>query len=548
MNALILRYGMDKCEKVLKEIKLVGASHQQRVVNMRRDVPMIIDVQWPDMSETLSLLLQWCLTDTFPDKLSLRLSGAALCNEDNDRVDRDQHCEKLWKELQKYAVMIRNLQSVDPSSGSQRVQSRFHTLHLQNVFIGTFNLAFRDKELISLFEKVSISGDIKYSEDLDVIVNLVVDEGMISSLNVEDINLDDVEGKKFAEMLGTNRLQSLEINAKVDSTSFAHALVESLNRHVQTFAEASILRDLDLDNSLGPVDRTANSDLFKEVLNVIGILPNLNSFGIRVPSDCNSLQILVGAIAEWNVCHFKLWCGKSRGSDLKSLLDAVGNSKHLKVFSMSCHYKEVLSDLWTRQLFDLALSTTSGLLEIHLPGFTVRSSEFSTLIPDDCDPAVACKRRLRRFGVVLCDFPRDRWTKLDYPVMFEYVLGLSRLLSKHLPFLHNVGLTIEDRTQLENRLRENPDLYAGLFQVWNEVWERMALNRVGMGLLQSDLPTVPGGLWPIVLHHATAWEENPALIYKMVRALVEQGHVGPTETPMDAGRKPLKRSRHASDS
>lgn len=75
--------------------------------------------------------------------------------------------------------------------------------------------------------------------------------------------------------------------------------------HVEEFAEESILRCLDLDNTLIDLDSNHNSDLFQEVLDVIGILPNLNSFGILLPSNHHLLQSLISAIENWEVRHFK---------------------------------------------------------------------------------------------------------------------------------------------------------------------------------------------------------------------------------------------------
>ena len=65
------------------------------------------------------------------------------------------------------------------------------------------------------------------------------------------------------------------------------------------------MRCLDLDNTLIDLDSNHNSDLFQEVLDVIGILPNLNSFGILLPSNHHLLQSLISAIENWEVLHFK---------------------------------------------------------------------------------------------------------------------------------------------------------------------------------------------------------------------------------------------------
>ena len=56
-----------------------------------------------------------------------------------------------------------------------------------------------------------------------------------------------------------------------------------------------------------------------------------------------------------------------------------------------------------------------------------------------------------------------------------------------------------------------------------------------MTLLQPDVhSTVPGGVWPTVVHRAISWDDDPAKlpwtgIYSLGRGLVEGGHCGWTE-------------------
>ena len=105
----------------------------------------------------------------------------------------------------------------------------------------------------------------------------------------------------------------------------------------------------------------------------------------------------------------------------------------------------LLSDSSSRLLLDLALSTTSGLVEIELTGIMLYPRELSPLIPEDSDPAVACKRRLRRFCVVSTNYTNIKCST-------RYVSGLYRLVSKHLPYLYDVGIW-GALNHLENRVR-----------------------------------------------------------------------------------------------
>ena len=357
---------------------------------------------------------------------------------------------------------------------------------------------------------------------------------MISSLEILGSTFDNEEGQQVANMLEVNCLQSMEINADVESPVFAHALTNSLHRHTRSFAERSILKQLDLDNTLSGLDPDIHGNLFQDLLDIVGDLPNLKSFGILEPSSPISLRILADAIQKWKISHLKVWRGQSNDSDLQPLLDSIGSSKHLKVFSISSRLdNDTLPEPWTRPLLNLALSTTSGLLEIHLDAIWYLPRDLPDLVPEECDPAVASKRRLRRFCVVPRNHVLDAWDNTAYQNIFDYLSCLLRLLSNHLPYLYHAGLADSDYIlQRVVHLHTNQDSDSRLQGLWKQTMVQLELNRVGMALLRSDvLPTVPAGLWSTVLHRAVTCEDNPTKrpwtgIYTMVRALVEDGHIG----------------------
>ena len=548
MNALTLRYGVDKCERALKAVKY--SSSQQKVVAVRTHRSTVLDMQWPNMGQTLVKLMRWCLNDTIPDKISIHVSGEHFDD------DADDHCGRLWNQVRKYSDSIHHFRSIFPSSDCQQVHSRLHTLHLDEVGVSIFEDIFEDMETIALFDKVFIEGEV---HDVGLIKELVADKGVISSLRILRSSFDDDEGEQFAEMLEVNRLGSLEMNANVDSPGFALALTKSLQQHTRLVAERSILKQLDLDNTLSGLYPNIHGNLFQDLLDIIGNLPNLESFGILEPTSPILLRILADAIEKWKISHFKLWRGQSDDSDLQALFHSIGSSKHLKVFSISSRMdNDTLPEPWTRPLMNLALSPTCSLLEIELDDIWYHPRDLPNLVPDDCDGALASKRRLRRFCVVPRNHILNQWDESDYQCIFDYLSCLFRLLSKHLPYLYYVGVT--DTLSLGQRVvhkNRHPDSDSRLQGVWNDILVQIELNRVGMALLRPDvLPTVPTGLWPTVLYRAVTCEEDPAKrpwtgIYTMVRALVEDGHTGwsnylPNTEP---GRKvSAKRRRQESDS
>jgi len=447
---------------------------------------------------------------------------------------------------------------VGSSSACQRVQSRLHILELDDVGEDTFERIFHDKGVIALFEEVYIHGVIW---DIRRIEKLVVDEGVISTLKIACYDLDDDDSIQLAKMLEVNRLETLDLRSHPGCSSLAHALVDSLNQHVQTFADQSILRDLDLQNSLCifcRLDPNAHDVLYQDLVNVIGNLPNLISFGIHEPNNSNGLPILAEAIGNWKIRRFKLW--RSMREDVPSeqycvklshLFDSIKSSMYLKELSIGAVRHETLEEVWTTHLFELALSTRSGLLEIELPRYTIPPLLVSTLVVEDCDRAIALKRHLRRFGVFWDDSLSFQnldartssiagFDDMGDEEISDYVRSLLWLVSKHLPYLYDVGTDLSGGTELENRIHQSQD--SALVQIWQKVLAQMELNRVGMALLQSEvLPTVPSGLWPRVLHRAVVCEANETQlpwtgIYTMVRALVEDGHIGCGESRADTTR------------
>ena len=537
---MALRYGVDACEKVLNAVKMNAS--QRRVGSLKKVNPTRLFVQDPYPFVDESLLMRWCLTtDSIPEKFHINVRG--------DPFGDDEHSEESdlffgrWQELKKYSNFIASLCPVGSSSECQRVQSRLHTLELDDVGGDTFECILDDRGVIALFEKVYIHGAIW---DIGRIEKLVVGEGVISSLKIECFDLDDDNSIQLAKMLEANQLETLQLRSYPGGSSLAHALVDSLNQHVQTFADQSILRYLDLQDSLCCLDPNVHGALYGDLVKVIGILPNLTSFGIHEPNNSDWLRILAGAIGSWKICHFKLWRYKREGVpseqyrvNLSHLFDSIKSSMYLKVLSIGVVRRATLEDVWTSHLFELALATRSGLLEIELPGYTIPPQLVSTLFVEDCDRAIALKRHLRRFGV-LWDNSLFRFDDMGDEEILDYVRSLLWLVSKHLPYLYDVGTEMSGGTELENRIHQSQD--SELLQIWKNVLAQLELNRVGMALLQSEvLPTVPGGLWSRVLHRAIVCEENEAQlpwtgIYTMVRALVEDGHIGWGESRADATR------------
>ena len=518
MKALVLCYGVDSCEEALNAVKF--AASQPQGITETIDSSTILEIS--EDRQALRILMKKIMNGSFSKKLSIRL--------------RDDHPFQvqsgIWHEF-----FSKNFGFNNPSSGNQQFPSRFYALYIDFTYQPSFRKLAKYRNGIALFDKVFIENII----DVDIIADLV-DKGAISSLHVRNCVLDNDEGKKLAKMLEVN-LQSMELpNTEVLCQSFVPALMHSLYRHIETFAEGSTLRDLDLHHTLGDLDKNT----FGDVLHVIGTLPHLKTFGIQEPDEPDKLQLLVGALGNWKVTHFKLWyctLPLHDGLNMQPLFDIINNSRYLKKFSVCGNGIHVLSVPWPEQLLRLTLSRTSGLLEIRLSGLEIRPNDLSSLVPEDSDPAIAYKRRLQRFCVASDGLPLSVEVDSRYgvevdmqdQVLLGYLRNLLRLLSRHLPYVYDIGPTargwLNFRDDAVGLLCHHKNV-SELLRLLNEVWVQLERNRVGMALLHSEvLPTVPGGLWSKVLHRAITCEENPAEvpwtgIFHMVRALVGDGHIG----------------------
>ena len=517
MKALTLRYGVDSCEHALKAVKS-ETSRRQLVKRDPRDTSTSSVVQISDVREAFGLVAACMLSGRIPKKLSLRVG-------DEDELRKG--C-RLWEQLESDHTyyIIRRDQPLESSNAFQQIQSRFDTLYIESEDMDVFCEICEYTKCIALFQKVVVENFLVF----DAVEKLVVEDGVISSLKLDHCSFRGDGWAQFAKMLAVNRLQSLEImRTDARSQSFPHALIHYLEFHTEKYADGSILRHLDLDDSLLYVDMTT----FANLLDTIGDLPNLESFGICEPRDHNSLETMVGAIRNWKVPHFKLRQGMTGSSDMQPFFDHVGSSDHLKILSLCSHSYQGLDHIpehWTRHLLDLALSTTSGLTDIDLDGCMISPESLSTLIPQDCDPSIAAQRRLRRFYLVPEETLRTLARKDEGEDVFEFWRALLRLLSKHLPYLYDIGLRIEEDWPDYNNVARSVQSEMMEFDLWKKIGVQMERNRVGMALLESEaLRTVPGGMWPIVLHRAVTCELNPAElpwtgIYQLVRALVEDGH------------------------
>jgi hypothetical protein len=178
----------------------------------------------------------------------------------------------------------------------------------------------------------------------------VVNEGIISALKVTKSCLRDKDFFQLGRMVEANFLESIEVD--FSSQVLAYILTSSFKVHTQVFAEKSAFRVLDLGNTLEGLD----SDLRRDLFDVIGTLPHLDTFGIST-TEFSLLGMLAERIGTWKIRRFKLLAYFIE-TDFQSLFGAIATSRNLMVFSFGCIATDGTFPLDAyRQLIDLAITS-----------------------------------------------------------------------------------------------------------------------------------------------------------------------------------------------
>ena len=522
MTALAVRFGVDKCQKILDNVKL---SMVPKV-----DSHFTLDLS-SQLASSTDKLMRCILFPTHSCRISVLFPHEDI---NYGRIG------PILTVMEEYYDLVQQQRPIDPSSKMRRVESLFHTLFLYTGQTQMIHRVLEREKCVALFDKVVVT-HIEPDDppawigvnNFNRIVDLVVNRGVISSLAFCGCDLQLHQALQLAQLLLTNHLESLELSyvqvEARDIATFGQALSQSLRNHVEMFGEMSTLKVLHLRNT---VERM-NADQHRDLFDAIGTLPSLISFEILI-LDANLLETLAGSIGNWKTRRFKLHCefgGEIGTTNFRPLFDSVASSRHIKVFSFGIIIQgdTFLPEAIASQMFELALSPTSGLLDFDLFGALVDLRQLSTLVPDDVDPAVAARRQLRRF-----DFVQNQMRTMvddgDDDARLANIQALLKLLSKQLPNLHSIGLTIDDWTHYQDQFLRSKS--PALLSIWNELLVQIEKNHVGLALFEpSTLSTVPAGLWAFLLHRAIAYDEDPNQlpwigIYHMVRELLEGGYTG----------------------
>jgi hypothetical protein len=316
------------------------------------------------------------------------------------------------------------------------------------------------------------------------IKELVVTQGVITSLTISDCNLGSNNVIRLGEMLEVKRLDSLQLKSividKANEEVLAYVLASSLKLHVKTFPEVSNLRDLQLGNVLSGM----GAHRYREFFSVVGKLPSLESFGVTTSGELELLDALSGSIEFWRIRRLAVYTMEEM--NYQPMFEAVVRSRHLLVFSFGSR-EHIVPLVTCRQLFDLALSPTSGLLEIQIVG-GFNLNELHLWLPDEVDQNIATKRQLRRF-----DLGVQQIYETEYTFDRTNLQSLLPLLSGHLPYLHSIFCQERSFSQQMTWIRGRAP--SDVRELIDQVAEQRIRNCVGMALFYPRvLPTVPSGL------------------------------------------------------
>jgi len=536
MKTLIFRYGSDRCQEALDDAKLCSFPN---TIKKKFIPPHVVDLLGSKPTFSLSDILEWCFTEN-NRKISLNIAMNPPSGVTSNELESILSMMETYYD---YTTKQKRLLQHDFEMRTEivRTESRFDTLHLYVSQTESLWRVIEWKKAVALFDGVKITGRTLYLDSLGVlggtffheIVELVT-EGVISSLTISECFCHQEVAVGIVGLLRQNTLMALDCQVIPLNEQYSHplcqALTHSLQSHIDLFQGQSRLKVLDLRDSL----HNAFGEDFEDLFTVLGILPNLDSFGMTV-SNIALLETIAGEIGSWKIRCFKLRCDFPANAMLnpnfEPLFGAIATSRYLKTFSFDYFAGyEFLPFLLSRHLFDLALSPVSRLIEIDIVGALVDIRHLSTLVPDEFDPTIAARSTLRHFDFVQNQFEGIIENNSEDEALLMIMEALLRLLCHHLPRLHSIGLTIDDWLDHEKELFNDDSPRFG--DIWKQILVQIERNHVGFALFQpSVLPSVPAGLWAKVLHRAISYDEDPEElpwigIYHMVRELLGGGYTG----------------------
>ena len=540
MIALVRRYGVQKCRNALNAVSIDHAIAEEDV-----------DQSFFDINEFVAIFFE---DDTYTGPSPFSLDDNKKVCLYFDMTSEEKHIEMILKLLEHYNDSIRNLLSFDPRHEHQRKRFQLGTLTLSgHAYVAVEKILARP-DVMSLFQTVVVKGNDLVGDPIPVgsmihVKELVVYRGgFISSLSVTgESYLYCEDASQFPDMLKINQLESLEVKATIecsfDRNGLTKSLTESLSDHVWKFADASKLQVLDL----GRLVNCTNTEIQQELLEVIGMLPNLHSFGITL-EKVSSLESLIGSISQWKIRHFNVCFDlRDRDLDFRPLFDAVAASQFIGEFSL-----RYTPTFWTikyhrdgvyqlspfpmevqQQAFDFALAPTRGALREFTWSGVCESSSVPRLVSEAVNTGIQSKCQLRRFDFMRFGEWNDRRIEeANTSLILPTLQALLDLVSTRLPYLYDVGLFYWVHLyRLQNGSCPVPEAMT----LYSVLMTQLDDNQVGMALFEPDvLPTIPAGLWSMILKKAITcrnvqFEVPWTSIFKMVRRLVEVGSIGGDE-------------------
>ena len=534
MKTLVIRYGTDEVQKAFDSVKVALAP---KVLRKKSTSCVTLCVPCEGNGKCKSF---W------------HLLRSSLCHPTNVKLRFHVKCERLYyRTLEDIAALMEECydsisfqqqqqlllqRPIDPMTNIQRVESSFDTLY----FTHNQSSLVQRKKCFALFKTVVLqyfylhdeSSDVKGCDFFDHFMEMVLNDGLISSLKFEYCAFEPKQAVQVTGVLEANVLEAIEfsdveLDIQLDTqvSPFTQVWTQSLRKHIEMFAQASKLKVLKLND----VWKGMTFDHYRELFHVIGSLPNLQLVSIHAHSE-DLYNALCESLGSWSIRQFIFVCGHTMPQtiELRSLFDAVGSARNLKVFD----FQDFLSERIAGQVFDLAVSPMSGLLEIFLRG-SLDLRLLSLVVPAEGDPTIAVGPQLRRFNFVEETSQIDEILEDGDDARFESnVQALLRLFSKQLPFLHSIGSAFDD--WIDDRENYILPEFPFVRNLWNQMLVQIEKNRVGMALFEAaalPLSTVPEGLWSVVVHRAIIYDEDARKlpwtgIYLLVRQLFERGHAG----------------------
>lgn len=534
MKALALRYGTKKCQKILNVVKFSPEIVTKTTKKTHLELPPLeISV---DNGGRTSLSMEK-LMELVIFGSDRRLSfGPGVISPDSQLIDPFRFV-KTMERLHDYFLV--DLPTTQRGSDHQpKLSPVFHNLllpPLSYIVVPVLN----SRKCMELFNGLVLEGILPWgnrgsiSEDIIVCMQKAMARSDLPrSLTIKNCDIDDTTMTELGQLIEANNyFEDIRLDVEMRDSACPRPF-GCLEGHVYHHENSSKLKSLCIENKA--VDNLTRAETAL-LLAIIADVPNLENFSMKT-KNIWTFDELPGYIEKSQIQRLSLdWDGADNSAITRprmlAVLNTIASSKTLRTISIGID-DLVATGASYIDFFELALSPIHNIFDISIQeNSETPLDDLVDLVPKLSPRLLPASRQLRRLGFIQSESHLSDFLCMvgDCQIsLLERLRALLAILVDGLPYLHSIGMTIDDWTLHRKIFEGNTEAS----KLWDDILVQIEKNHVGMALLRPDiLPTVPRGLWANVLANAIAYDEEPKElswngIHSMVRGLVLGGHTG----------------------